>query len=151
MYHACMSAQMDCLKASDILSWLEQLPNAHFTILFDCEQNFVAGFGKQRQPKVVDIMENPWSVLTSLNSCTVVYYLKPDIRAMAELRNVDVRLATGMLTEAFTFALLHCFARKGEGQGLGLCHKKFYEAISFWWHRKGRRHKVFAPAVMVSL
>lgn len=141
---------MDCLKARDLLRWLEQLPTAHVTFLIDTEQNFVAKFGKQRQPEVVDILEDPWSQLTDLNSSTVVYYLRPDIRAMAQLRSKDEKLATGMLTECFNFALLHCFVRKSEGQEASLCHRRFYEAISFFWHRRGRQHKIFLPAARVS-
>jgi hypothetical protein len=64
--------EVDCLKARDIHGWLEQIPQAYVTLIFDCRQNFVANFGKQHDPEIVDIMEDPWNVLTSLNSSTVI-------------------------------------------------------------------------------
>lgn len=145
--------QVDCLKVQDIHGWLEQLPQACFTLIFDCEQNFVASYGKQHDPEVLDIMEDPWSTLTSLDSSTVVFYLRPDIIAMAKLqdRDEDVRGATGTLTEGINFVLPRFALRRGgEGAELGVCHKMFYEAISFYWHKRGRRHKAFVPAVGVS-
>ena len=141
---------MDCLKVRDILRWLNQVPNAHVTILIDTEHDFVAKFGKQRQPEVVNIMTDPWSMLTTLNSSTVIYYLQPDVQAMAQYTDEDIKLATGMLTECFNFALLHCFVRKSKGQEIILSHQGFYEAISFYWHRRGRQHRLFVPAVRVS-
>lgn len=142
----------------DIQGWLEQLPQACITLIFDCEQNFVASYGKQRDPEVVDILEDPWSVLASLNSSTVVFYLRPDISAMAKLPNRDevVKQATGMLTGGINLALLRfsLWRRGGVGGGggeeLGVCHGMFYEAISFYWHRRGRQHRTFIPAVAVS-
>ena len=141
---------MDCLKARDILGWLDQVPHAYVTLLVDCEPSFVAGFGKQRDPEVVDILEDPWSMLTSVDSTTVVLYLRPDIGAMAKLRDRDKDLSrvAGMLTESLTFALRHL--REGGGVELGVCHRRFYEAMSFFWHRRGRQHKAFIPAVAVS-
>ena len=146
---------MDCLKARDIYSWLEQIPQAYVTLIFDCRQNFVASFGKQRDPEVVEIMEDPWSVLTSLNSSTVVYYLRPDITAMAKLQDRDdkVKDAVGMLTDGINSAFPQFCLRKGVGGGVelaGACHMMFYETLSFYWHRRGRQHKAFVPAVAVS-
>ncbi len=142
---------MDYLKSRDILTWLKQLPYAHITMLFDCEQNFVSRFGKQREPEMVEILDDPWSELTSLSTSTVVYYLRPDIRAMAQLRNKDVRQATGMLTEGFNFALRHCCSRRvpGGAQEGRLSHRRLYEAMSLYWHRRGRQHRAFIPAVRV--
>ena len=141
---------MDCLRARDILGWLEQLPNAYFTLVFDCEPSFIANFGKQRDPEVVDIMEDPWSLLTDLGSSALVLYLRPDVGAMAKLRqrDKDTREVVGMLTESFNFALTHFQAARGE---VGMCHQSFYEAMSFHWHKRGRWHRAFVPAVAVSL
>ncbi len=134
-----------------MIKWVELLPKAYFTFLIDCEQSFVAKFGKQRLPELIDILEDPWASLTDLHSPSVVYYLQPDSQAISRLRkDEEVELATGMLTECFNFALLHCFLRNSEGQEINLCHRRFYEAISFYWHRKGRQHRAFVPAVRVS-
>lgn len=140
--------QMDILKSRDILGWLAQIPHAHVTLLVDCEQSFVASYGKQREPELVEIVEDPWNMLTGLKTSTVVYFLQPDIRAMAQLRNKDVSEIAGMLTKGFIFALRHCSLRRGVE--LRLCHRRFYEAVSFYWHRRGRQHKAFVPAVGVS-
>ena len=147
----CDIVQMDYLKARDILTWLKQLPHAYITVIFDCEQNFVLHFGKQREPEIVEILEDPWRSLTSLNTSTVVYYLQPDIRAMAQLRRKDVREATGMLTRGFHFALSHCLKRRGGGgaQEIRLSHRRLYEGMSLYWHRQGRMHRAFVPAVRV--
>lgn len=144
--------QIDCLKARDLLAWLQLLPHAHVTLLIDTEQSYVAKYGKQRDPQVVDIMEDPWSMLTGINFSTVVYYLQPEARTLAQVRSKNMQ-ATGMLTEGFNFALLHCFVQKGRGEreNVRLCHRRFYEAMSFYWHRRGRHHKAFVPAVRVSL
>ena len=151
-YDMCWDIQVDCLKARDIHGWLEQIPQAYVTLIFDCLQNFVASFGKQRDPEVVDIMEDPWSVLTNLNSSTVIYYLRPDITAMARLQDRDeVKSASGLLTEGVNQALPHLRKSFGTGGSLsGICHMTFYETLSFYWHKKGRRHKAFVPAVAVS-
>lgn len=150
-----MAIQVDCLKVRDIHGWLEQIPQAYVTLIFDCRQNFVASFGKQRDPEVVDIMEDPWSALTSLNSSTVVFYLRPDISAMAKLQDRDetVKSAEGMLTDGINSALPQL--RKGVGGGGGVelsgaCHMMFYETLSFHWHKRGRLSKAFVPAVAVS-
>jgi hypothetical protein len=146
--------QVDCLKARDIHGWLEQIPQAYVTLIFDCRQNFVASFGKQRDPEIVDIMEDPWNVLTSLNSSTVIYYLRPDITAMARLQDKDeVKNASGLLTDGVNRALPHLWKGGGGGGGAGspgICHMTFYETLSFYWHKKGRQHKAFVPAVAVS-
>ena len=147
MGHMTFHFQMDILKSRDILGWLSQIPQAHVTLLVDCEQSFVARYGKQREPELVEIVEDPWNMLTGLKTSTVVYFLQPDIRAMAQLRNKDVSEIAGMLTKGFVFALRHCSLRRAE---LGLCHRRFYEAVSFYWHRRGRQHKAFVPAVGVS-
>lgn len=141
--------QVDCLKARDILGWLDQLPHAHVTLLIDTEPDFVARYGKQQSPELVDVLEDPWSLLTSLHSSTVVFYLRPDIGALAKLRDRDKGTGVaGMLTEGFNFSLPHFSLRRGVG--LGVCHRRFYEAMSFYWHRRGRQHKAFVPAVAVS-
>ena len=118
------------------------------TLLIDTEQKFVAKFGKHRDPHSVDITEDPWSILTGVDFSTVVYYLQPDTRAMAQ---PHVEQTLGVLTEGFTFALLHCQVRRGRGERerMRLCHKRFYEAVSFYWHRRVRQHRAFFPAVRV--
>ena len=143
------------MRAQDIRGWLDKLPAAYVTILIDCEPNFVTRFGKQRDPEVVEVIEDPWSALTGINSSAVVFYLRPDIGAMAKLRERDkkMRHVVGMLTECFNFALYH-FGKEGRNGGAELgavCHRRFYEAMSFYWHRRGRQHKAFVPAVAVSL
>ena len=32
----------------------------------------------------------------------------------------------------------------------GLSHRHIYEAVSLYWHRKGRQHLSFIPAIQVS-
>jgi hypothetical protein len=61
------------LKARDIHGWLEQIPQAYVTLIFDCRQNFVTSFGKQRDPETVDIIRPYQS--------QVIYYLHLDIKA----------------------------------------------------------------------
>lgn len=144
--------QTDCVKAQDLCQWLKLLPSAHVTFLMDCEQNFIAKFGKQRAPDAVDMVEAPWSMLTGLDLTTVVYYLEPDMSTLPQLTEKDVRKATGSLTESFNFAFFHCFMRTPKGQnGYYLSHRRFYEAISFYWHKRGRLHQPFVPAIVVSL
>jgi hypothetical protein len=85
--------QVDCL---DIHGWLGQIPQAYVTLIFDCRQNFVASFGKQRDPEIVDIMEDPWNVLTSLKSSTTsVWTLR-----------LQVKNTSGLLTDGVTAWLL---------------------------------------------
>ena len=149
MYHYFLQ-HTDCVKARDLRRWLHLIPTCHVTFLIDCEHNFIAKYGKQRTPDSVDMVEDPWAMLTDLDLTTVVYYLQPDMSALPQLTEEDVKKATGSLTETFSFALLHCFLQKKREKTVNyLSHRRFYEAMSFYWHKRGRLHKPFVPAVVV--
>ena len=86
------------------------------TFLIDTHQSHVAQFGKQHEPKVAEIMDDPWGELISPHSTTVVYYLKPDPTAMAHQMGItqekkEEGAELGMLTECFVNALLNCYKR----------------------------------------
>jgi len=137
------------IKASTIRRWLSFIPTCHVTFLVDCEHNFILRYGRHRNPDSVDMVEDPWSVLTDLDLTSVVYYLQPDMTTLPQRRDEEVRKATGSLTKCFSSALDQCFKKK-EGSIPYLSHRRFYEAISFFWHKQGRMHKSFVPAIVVS-
>ncbi len=138
------------MKAQDLKRWMTLISSCHVTFLVDCEHNFVAKYGKQRTPDSVDMVEDPWSMLSGLNLSTVVFYLQPDMSALPQLTDEDVKNAAGSLTETFLFALSHCYSNKKKEKDISyLSHRRFYEAMSFFWHRRGRMHKPFVPAIVV--
>lgn len=111
-----LSLQTECIRAKDLHLWVESLPNTHVTFLIDTWQSHVAQFGKQRTPKVAEIMDDPWGELTGPHSNTVVYYLRPDSTAMAHQLGVtregkEEGSELGMLTDCFVSALLNCYKR----------------------------------------
>ncbi len=64
--------RLDCLRAQDLCHWVEQLPTEYITFLIDCHLSHVVRFGKNEEPREVEIMEDSWRLLTSLQSSTVV-------------------------------------------------------------------------------
>lgn len=145
---------------------MELLPNAHVTFLIDTHQNHVAQYGKRRVPIVAEIMDDPWGELISAHSSTVVYYLRPDPTAMSHQlglgREKKEGAELGMLTDCFVSALINCYKRyqvvvcvwknvhyhniRFDSE---LSHRHIYEAVSLYWHRNGREHNLFVPAIQV--
>ena len=103
--------QSECIRARELRSWVDLLPNAHITLLIDTHQSTIAWYGMRRAPKVAEIMDDPWGELIGPHSTSVVYYLKPDPTA-AIARQMGITQERkeegkelGMLTECFVSAL----------------------------------------------
>ena len=87
---------------------MELLPKAHVTFLIDTFPSHEAAFDKRQQVSKAEIMLDPWDALTSLKSNTVVFFLRPDPKAMARERGKEHASPLGMLTETFIKALVSC-------------------------------------------
>ena len=141
--------QTDCVKAQDFYHWMKLLPSAYFTFLIDCEQSFITAFGGHHMADTVHIVRAQWRVLTGLSLTTVVHYLEPD--CSCSLTERGARGVVGRLTESFNFALSHSVLHEQKGWTRRLLsHRLFNEAVSFYWHMRGRLDKMFLPAVGVS-
>ena len=108
--------QSECIRARELRSWVDLLPNAHVTLLIDTHQSTVARYGMRRAPEVAEIMDDPWGELIGPHSTSVVYYLKPDPTAIAHQMGITQEKKEegeelGMLTECFVSALLNCCKR----------------------------------------
>lgn len=90
---------------------MELLPKAFVTFLIDTHQSHVHEFGKQRQPEIVQILEDPWEMLTPHHSNTVVYFLRPDPTAMSRLQGVQEEKEIGKLTKNFVDVLVSSYMR----------------------------------------
>ena len=101
--------QAECIVARQLLHWVELLQKACVTFLIDTHQSHVHEFGKQRQPKIVEILEDPWEMLTPTHSNTVVYFLRPDPIAMSRLQVEEKEI--GKLTANFVEVLLSSYMR----------------------------------------
>lgn len=108
MLNIMLFIQLDSIECQDLNTWVELLPKAYVTILIDTFPSHEAAFDKRQQVSKVEIMLDPWVELTSLKSNTVVFFLRPDPKAMAKERGRDHVSPLGMLTETFVKALVSC-------------------------------------------
>jgi hypothetical protein len=137
----------DCIDMTDLKYWVELLPTDYITFLVDCHQSHVVSFGKQRLPSEVEIMSSPWSALTGCHG-VVLYFCQPDPEAMWRLRGTfrEDYSVFGKLTRLFVKVLISWISRR-RAHNHEISHRLFYEAISFHWHKNGREHELFVPAI----